>query len=89
MDETLVPRWVPYTFALLGLALIPGIARVSASAPPLHLVTHWRLAWGGFDVVGVAGLRLAGSVPSGPASAAPSPKFARTSTTSAALAEGD
>ncbi|HLN70135.1 MAG TPA: hypothetical protein VK280_23055 [Streptosporangiaceae bacterium] len=39
--------------------------------------------------VGVAGLRLAGSVPNSPASAAPSPKFARTSSTSAALAEGD
>src|SRR5208337_368544 len=50
VDETLVPRWVPYLFAVLSLALVPGIARVFASAAPLHLVTHWRLAWGGFDM---------------------------------------
>lgn len=50
VDETLVPRWVPYLFAVLSLALAPGIARVFASAPPLHLAIHWRLAWGGFDV---------------------------------------
>jgi len=50
VDEILVPRWVPYLFAVLSLALVPGIARVFASAPPLHLVAHWRLAWGGFDV---------------------------------------
>jgi hypothetical protein len=50
VDETLVPRWVSYLFALLSLALVPGIARVFASAPPLHLAMHWRLAWGGFDV---------------------------------------
>jgi uncharacterized membrane protein len=37
-------------FAMLSLALAAGIARVFASAPPLHLVVHWRLAWGGFDV---------------------------------------
>ena len=49
-EETLVPRWVPYLFAVLSLALAPGIARVFASAPPLHLAMHWRLAWGGFDV---------------------------------------
>jgi len=49
-EETLVPRWVPYLFAVLSLALAPGIAHVFASAPPLHLATHWRLAWGGFDV---------------------------------------
>jgi len=50
VGETLVPRWVPYLFAVLSLALVPGIARVFASAPPLHLAMHWRLAWGGFDV---------------------------------------
>ncbi len=50
VDETLVPRWVPYLFAVLSLALAPGIARVFASAPPLHLAINWRLAWGGFDV---------------------------------------
>ena len=49
-DETLVPRWVPYLFAVLSLALAPGIARVFAAAPPLYLAMHWRLAWGGFDV---------------------------------------
>jgi len=26
------------------------VLRVFASAPPLHLAMHWRLAWGGFDV---------------------------------------
>jgi hypothetical protein len=49
-DEILVPRWVPYLFAVFSLALAPGIARVFAAAPPLHLAMHWRLAWGGFDV---------------------------------------
>jgi hypothetical protein len=37
-------------FAVLSLALAPAIARVFASAPPLHLAMHWGLAWGGFDV---------------------------------------
>jgi hypothetical protein len=41
VGETLVPRWVPYTFAGLSLALIPGIARVSASAPPLAGLCLW------------------------------------------------
>ena len=50
MDETLVPRWVPYLFAIFSLALAPGVARVFAAAPPLRLAMHWRLAWGGFDV---------------------------------------
>jgi len=60
VDETLVPRWVPYLFAVLSLALVPGIARVFASAAPLHLVTHWRLAWGGFDVALAALLAATG-----------------------------
>ncbi len=60
MDETLVPRWVPYLFAVLSLALVPGIARVFASAAPLHLVTHWRLAWGGFDMALAALLATTG-----------------------------
>jgi hypothetical protein len=47
VDETLVPRWVPWLFAVRSLALAPGIARVFASAPPLHRAMHWRLAWGG------------------------------------------
>ena len=32
-DEILVPRWVPYLFAVLSLALAAGIARVFATAP--------------------------------------------------------
>jgi uncharacterized membrane protein len=60
VDETLVPRWVSYLFALLSLALVPGIARVFASAPPLHLAMHWRLAWGGFDVALAALLAVLG-----------------------------
>ena len=61
MDETLVPRWVPYLFAALSLALVPGIARVFASAAPLHLVAHWRLAWGGFDMALAALLAATGT----------------------------
>jgi hypothetical protein len=60
VEETLVPRWVPYLFAVLSLALAPGIARVFASAPPLHLAMHWRLAWGGFDVALAALLAATG-----------------------------
>lgn len=48
--ESLVPRWVPWLFATLSAALVPGIVRVATSAPPLRLAEHWRLAWGGFDV---------------------------------------
>jgi len=59
-DERLVPRWVPYLFAMLSLALAAGIARVFASAPPLHLAVHWRLAWGGFDVALAALLAATG-----------------------------
>jgi hypothetical protein len=61
VDETLVPRWVPYLFAALSLALVPGIARVFASAAPLHLVAHWRLAWGGFDMALAALLAATGT----------------------------
>ncbi len=57
-DQTLVPRWVPYFFAGLAIAVAPGIAHVFASAPPLHLAEHWRLAWGGFDMA-LAGLLAA------------------------------
>ena len=57
-DQTLVPRWVPYLFAGLAVAVAPGIAHVFASAPPLHLAEHWRLAWGGFDTA-LAGLLAA------------------------------
>jgi hypothetical protein len=53
-----VPRWVPYLFAVLSVALVLGTARVFVSAPPLHLAEHWRLAWGGFDL-GLAGLLTA------------------------------
>ena len=60
VDETLVPPWVPWLFAVLSLALAPGIARVFASAPPLHLAMHWRLAWGGFDVALAALLAATG-----------------------------
>jgi uncharacterized membrane protein len=60
VDETLVPRWVPWLFAVLSLALAPGVARVFASAPPLHLAMHWRLAWGGFDVALAALLAATG-----------------------------
>ena len=60
VEETLVPRWVPYLFAVFSLALAPGIARVFASAPPLHLAMHWRLAWGGFDVALAALLAATG-----------------------------
>jgi hypothetical protein len=51
---------VPYFFAILSLALAPGIARVFATAPPLHLAMHWRLAWGGFDVALAALLAATG-----------------------------
>lgn len=50
MGEALVPRWVPWLFAVLSVVLIPGTVRVFVAAPPLHLAQHWRLAWGGFDV---------------------------------------
>lgn len=60
VEETLVPRWVPCLFAVLSLALAPAIARVFASAPPLHLAMHWRLAWGGFDVALAALLAATG-----------------------------
>ncbi len=55
-----MPRWVPYLFAVLNLALAAGIARVFATAPPLHLAMHWRLAWGGFDVALAALLAATG-----------------------------
>jgi len=58
VEETLVPRWVPVLFAVLSVALAAGIVRRFASAPPLHLAVHWRLAWGGFDV-GIAALLAA------------------------------
>ena len=60
VEETLVPRWVPCLFAVLSLALAASIARVFASAPPLHLAMHWRLAWGGFDVALAAVLAATG-----------------------------
>ena len=60
VGQTLVPRWVPYLFAVLSLALAPSIARVFAAAPPLHLAMHWRLAWGGFDVALAALLAATG-----------------------------
>jgi len=60
VEETLVPRWVPCLFAVLSLALAPSIVRVFASAPPLHLAVHWRLAWGGFDVALAALLAATG-----------------------------
>ena len=64
VGETPVPRWVPYFFPILSLALAPGIARVFAAAPPLHLAMHWRLAWGGFDVARrTAGRHRAGAFP--------------------------
>ena len=53
-----MPRWVPVLFAVLSVALAAGIVRRFASAPPLHLAVHWRLAWGGFDV-GIAALLAA------------------------------
>jgi len=60
-NETLVPRWVPYLFVVLSFALVPGVARVFAAAAPLHLVSHWRLAWGGFDVALAALLAATGT----------------------------
>ena len=69
-----MPRWVPYLLAVLSLALVPGIARVFASAPPLHLAMHWRLAWGGFDVALLGGQRRR-SIRPGPGGRSPPPGF--------------
>jgi hypothetical protein len=44
------PRWVAPLFALAALVLVPWIVFLVRALPSAHVVAHWDIAWGGFDV---------------------------------------
>ena len=53
----LVPPWVAPALLLCVLVLIPWTGFLFATLPRHYVANHWRLAWGGFDVI--LGLALA------------------------------
>jgi hypothetical protein len=51
----LVPPWVAPALLLCAVVLIPWTALLFLTLPPHYAASHWRLAWGGFDVgLGIA-----------------------------------
>jgi len=51
----IAPRWITLVFGVIGFALLPWTAWLSASLKPHHSTDNWDLAWSGFDSV-LAGL---------------------------------
>ena len=45
------PGWVVPLFGLAALVLVPWIVVLVEALPSAHRVTHWDVAWAGFDVV--------------------------------------
>jgi hypothetical protein len=53
--SALVPRWVAPAFLICAAVLIPWTAVLFLTLPRHYGASHWRLAWGGFDVgLGIA-----------------------------------
>jgi hypothetical protein len=52
---SLVPCWIAPAFLLCAVVLIPWTAVLFLTLPRHYGASHWRLAWGGFDIgLGVA-----------------------------------
>jgi hypothetical protein len=54
---SLVPGWIAPAFILCAVVLVPWTAILFLTLPRHYGASHWRLAWGGFDVA--LGLALA------------------------------
>jgi hypothetical protein len=53
--SALVPCWIAPAFLLCAAVLIPWTAVLFLTLPRHYGASHWRLAWGGFDVgLGIA-----------------------------------
>jgi hypothetical protein len=48
--DALVPSWVAPVFLVCAVVLIPWTALLFLTLPRHYGASHWRLAWGGFDV---------------------------------------
>ena len=46
-----LPRWALLLYAAVALALAPWIIYLSITLPRRHVVTHWDIAWAGFDCI--------------------------------------
>jgi hypothetical protein len=44
-----LPRWATALYATAAVLLVPWIMILSYDLPTRHVVTHWDLAWAGFD----------------------------------------
>jgi hypothetical protein len=44
-----LPKWATVLYATAAVLLIPWIMILSYELPTRHVVTHWDLAWAGFD----------------------------------------
>jgi hypothetical protein len=60
---SLIPRWVPPLFAFAAVALLPWAILLYLTLPRHYGAEHWRLAWGGFDLM--LGAALAGTAVTG------------------------
>lgn len=53
--SALVPPWIAPAFLVCAAVLVPWTALLFATLPRHYGASHWRLAWGGFDLaLGVA-----------------------------------
>ena len=55
--SALVPPWIAPAFLFCAAVLVPWTAMLFLTLPRHYGVNHWRLAWGGFDIM--LGLALA------------------------------
>jgi hypothetical protein len=56
---SLVPPWIAPAFLLCAVILLPWTALLFITLPYHYGANHWRLAWGGFDIL--LGVALAGT----------------------------
>jgi hypothetical protein len=54
-SNSLVPGWIAPALLLCAIILIPWTAMLFVTLPRHYGASHWRVAWGGFDVgLGIA-----------------------------------